>query len=120
MGLGLAVEAGDEGIDGGVGFHLGGVDEEFPAPDQPSLLAQLDYLLEEALEHLDAQALAGPRQAGVVRQILVQGVTQVPAVGEVQAGGLDQPALGAQALEEHAELQLEEDHRVDARRPRSA
>jgi len=36
-------------------------------------------------------------------------------VGEVQAGGLDQIALGADALEEHHQLELEEDDRIDAR-----
>ena len=35
-------------------------------------------------------------------------------MGQVQDGGRDELALGANALEEHDELQLEEDHRVDA------
>ena len=47
--------------------------------------------------------------------VLVEGVAEVPAVGEVEAGRLDELALGADALEEHDELQLEEDDRVDAR-----
>ena len=53
-------------------------------------------------------------QAGVVGQGLVEGVAEVPAVGQVEAGRLDQLALGADALEEHDQLQLEEDDRVDA------
>ena len=47
--------------------------------------------------------------------VLVQGVAQVPAVGQVEAGRLDQLPLGADPLEEHDQLQLEEDDRVDAR-----
>ena len=45
--------------------------------------------------------------------VLVEGVAQVPAVGQVEAGRLDELALGADALEEHHQLQLEEDDRVD-------
>ena len=35
-------------------------------------------------------------------------------MGQVEAGRLDELALGADALEEHDQLQLEEDDRVDA------
>ena len=45
----------------------------------------------------------------MVGQVLVEGVAEIPAVGQVEAGRLDQLALGADALEEHDELQLEED-----------
>ncbi|MBA3414813.1 MAG: hypothetical protein H0U10_06275 [Chloroflexia bacterium] len=34
-------------------------------------------------------------------------------MGQVQADGLDEPTTGANALEEHHQLQLEEDDRVD-------
>jgi len=50
------VKAGHQGIDIGVGPDLGGVDEEFPAPDQPRLLAEVDDPREEAGEDLDAEA----------------------------------------------------------------
>ena len=56
-------------------------------------------------------------QGGVVGQRLVQGVAQVPAVGQVEAGRLHQLALAAQPLEEQDQLELEEDHRVEARSP---
>ena len=36
-------------------------------------------------------------------------------MGEIQAGRRDELALGADPLEEHHQLQLEEDHGVDAR-----
>ena len=110
---GVVVEAGDEGRDAGVGFDLRGVEVELPAPDEARLLAQIDDLLEEALEDVDAEPLPDAGQAGVVGQRLVEGVAEVPAVGQVEAGGLDELALGADALEEHHQLQLEEDDRVD-------
>ena len=65
---GLVVEARDEGRDAGVGFDLGGVEVELPAPDEPGLLAQIDDLLEEALEDVDPQPLPDAGQAGVVGQ----------------------------------------------------
>ena len=66
--------------------HLGGVEVQLPAPDQPRLLAQVDDLLEEALEDVDAEPLPDAGQAGVVGQLLVEGVAEVPAVGQVEAG----------------------------------
>jgi hypothetical protein len=98
----------------GVGFDLRGVDVQLPPPDQPGVLAQVDDLLEEPGEDLDAQPLPNAGQAGMIRKLLVQGVAQVPAVGEVEAGRLDQLPFGADALEEQDELELEEDHWVDA------
>jgi hypothetical protein len=41
--------------------------------------------------------------------------TEVPAVREVQIGDLDELALGADAFEEHDQLELEEDDRVNGR-----
>ncbi len=117
MGFGVVVEARDQGINVGVGRDLGRVEEEVSAPDQSRLLAQVDDALEEAFEGLDAQALADAGQTGVVGQGLVQRIPQVPAVGHVQARRLYQLALGADPLEEHDQLQLEEDHRVDAGAP---
>ena len=92
VGRGFVVEAGDEGRDAGVGLDLRGIEVELPAPDQACLLAQVDDLLEEALKDVDAEALPDAGQAGVVGQVLVQGVAEVPAVGQVEAGGLDQLA----------------------------
>jgi hypothetical protein len=40
-------------------------------------------------------------------------VAEIPAMGEVQDGGFHQRALRADASEEHHELELEEDERVD-------
>ena len=98
VGLGLVVEARDQRVEVGVGLDLGRVDVELPAPDQARLLAQIDDLLEEALEDVDAKPLPDAGQAGVVGQVLVEGVAEVPAVGQVQAGRLDELALGADAL----------------------
>ena len=110
---GLPVEPGHQAIQVGIGPHLGRVEEQLLAPDQAGRLAQLDDLLEEALEDLDAQTRPDPGQAGVVGQRLVQGVAEVPAMGQVQAGQLDQLALRADPLEEHDQLELEEDDRID-------
>src|SRR5687768_8184681 len=111
--LGAPVEPRHQRIEIGVGPHLGGIEEQLLAPDEPRLLAELDDLLEEALEDREAEPLPNAGQAGVVRERLIEPVTEVPAVGEMQTRGRDQLPLGAEALEEHDELQLEEDHRVD-------
>jgi hypothetical protein len=111
---GIVIEAGDEGRDAGVGLHLRGIEVEFAPPDQAGLLAQIDDLLEEALKDVDAEALADAGEAGVIGQFFVEGVAEVPAMGEVEIRGLDELPLGADALEEHDQLQLEKHHRVDA------
>jgi len=76
-----------------------------------------DDRLEEAAERHQPVPGPNPGQAGVVGQRLVRGVAEVPAVGQVQAGDLDQLTLRADPLEEHDQLELEEDDRVDARPP---
>jgi hypothetical protein len=48
----------------------------------------------------------------VLGELLVQRVAQVPAVGEVEAGGLDQLPLGADALEGQDQLELDGAKRV--------
>jgi hypothetical protein len=115
--LGLPVEPGHQAIQVGIGPDLGRVEEQLLAPDQTGRLAQLDDLLEETLEDLDAETSPDPGQAGVIGQRLVQGVAEVPAMGQVHAGQLDQLALRADPLEEHDQLELEEDDRIDARPP---
>jgi hypothetical protein len=60
------------------------------------------------------RALSDAGQAGVIRECLIKGIAQVPAVGEVERGGLDQVALRADPLKEHQELELEKDHWVNA------
>src|SRR5262245_29440227 len=115
MAFRLEVEAGDERVEVGIGLDLGAVEIEIPAPDEPRLLTEIDDLLEEALEDVDAEALPDAGQAGVIREVLVQGITKVPAMRQVEAGRRDELALGANALEEHDQLQLEEDDWVDAR-----
>jgi hypothetical protein len=49
----------------------------------------------------------------VVGQRLVEVVAEIPAVSKVEAGGLDELAFRADALEEHGQLEFEEDHRVN-------
>ena len=91
--LGLVIEARDERIEVGVGLDLGAIEVELAAPDQPGLLTQIDDLLEEALEDFNAESLPDAGQAGVVGQRLVQGVAEIPAVGQVERGRLDQASV---------------------------
>src|SRR5438094_765082 len=92
--LGLQVEPGHYTIQGRIRTHLGRVEEQLAPPEQSRLLAQLHDVLEEALEDRESQPLPDPRQAGVLGQRLIQAVTEIPAVAEVEAGGLDQAPLG--------------------------
>jgi hypothetical protein len=91
---GVVIEARDEGRDAGVSFDLRGIEVQLSAPDEAGLLAQVDDLLEEALEDVDAEALPDAGQAGVVGEGLVQGVPEIPAMRQIQTSGLDELALG--------------------------
>jgi hypothetical protein len=53
----------------------------------------------------------------VVRQRLEEVVAQVPTHAQTVRRDLHEPPLGADALEEHDELELEEDDRVHGRSP---
>jgi len=83
------------------------------APHQVGFLTEVHDAFEEALEHRDPEPLPDTGQAGVIRQRLVEGVPEVPAMGEIEGGGLNGLALGADPFEEHDELELEEHERVD-------
>jgi len=108
-------QAGSRGIQRRVCAHFRRVEEQLLAADQPRVGAQLHNMVEEAAEEGQAVALADLAQARVVGQGLIEMVAQVPAVRQVEAGGRDELALGADPLEEHDQLQAEENHRVDAR-----
>jgi hypothetical protein len=113
VGCGVVGQARDEGVDVGVGLDLGGIDVELPASDQVRLLAEVDDRLEEALEQVDPQPLPDASETRVVGEVRVEGIPLIPAMRQVEAGCLDEPALGADTLEEHDQLQLEEVHGVD-------
>jgi hypothetical protein len=51
------VEARDEGRDSGVRLELRGVEVQFAPSDETLLLAQIDALLKEALEDVNAEPL---------------------------------------------------------------
>ena len=57
VGRGFEIEAGDEGWDTRVGLDLRRIEGEFPTPDQPRLLAEVDDFLEEALEDVNGGAV---------------------------------------------------------------
>ena len=67
MGLRPQIEAWDQGISVRVGPHLGSIEDQFFAPDQTCLLAEVDDVLEDALEDLDPVALPNPAEARMVR-----------------------------------------------------
>jgi hypothetical protein len=69
---------------------------------------------------LPSPALPDPGETRVVGQRLVEGLAQVPAVGQVEIGGLDEFPLRADAFEEHDELELENSTGSMLGRPRSA
>jgi hypothetical protein len=96
------------------------IDIQLLAPNEPHLLTEIDDLLEEALEDVDSEALADAGQTGKIRQILVERVPHIPAVGYIEADHLDQFSFRANALKEHDELQLEIPTGSMEGRPRSA
>ena len=71
--------------------------------------------LEEVSKPLGAPTLPNARQRGVVRQRLVQVIAEVPSDAEAVRGHSGELPLGADALEEHDQLQLEEHDRVNTR-----
>ena len=89
------------------------IEGEFTAPYQSGFLTEINDALEELRKDIDPEPLPDARQTGVVGKRLVEGITQVSAVGEVEAGGLDEFSFQANPLEEHDELQLEEHDRID-------
>src|SRR5918993_4845291 len=64
-------------------------------------------------EHVAPHPLPDAGETGVIGQLLVQRVAQIPAVGQVEAGRRDELPFRADALEEHHQVQLEKDDRVD-------
>jgi hypothetical protein len=81
VGRGLVVKARDEGPEGGVGPHPGGVEEELVAPDELGLLAEVDDPLEEAFEDRETESSADAGQAGVVGEVFIERVAEGPSGG---------------------------------------
>src|SRR5215211_7527526 len=98
VGFGVVIEAWHERIESGVGVNVGRVDIQFAPPNQTRLLTEIDDPLEEPCEGVDAEPLADAGQAGVVREVLVEGVAEIPAMRQVEAGHRNELALGANAL----------------------
>ena len=63
--LGLVGEARHQGIEVGIGLDLRRVTEQLLTPDQPRLLAQIDDLLEEAFEDIDAKQRGSAAWRGI-------------------------------------------------------
>ena len=106
-------EACGQGIESRIREDMGRVKVEFLAPDKSCLLALLDDSLEKAAENGQTIAGADARQAGMVGQGLVKVVAQIPPHTEPVGDQAHEVAFGADALEKHHQLQLEEDHRIN-------
>jgi hypothetical protein len=109
------VEARSDGIQGGIGIDLGGIEVQLLAPDQPGFDAQLYDPLEELAEHREAETLADAGETGVIGQSLEEIVAHVPPCGEALGDEAHQFSLAADILMEHDQLQAKEDFGVDAR-----
>src|SRR5262249_680138 len=97
----------------GIGVDLRAIDVQLATPDQFLLLALLNDGVEEAAKNVHAIAFADTRQAGMVRKRLTQIVPQIPAQAQSISRMPHELSFRAQSLEEHDELQFEEDHRIN-------
>ena len=97
----------------GIGVDLRTINVEFFAPDELLLLALLHNGLEEAAKDLNPIAVANFGQTRMVRKRFVQIIPQVPSDAEPIGRMPYQLTFGATALEEHNELQFEEDDRIN-------
>ena len=120
MSLSIGREARHERVGVGVGSHPRRVEGQLSSPEQTCLLAQINDLLEEALRDANAEPLPDPGQAGVVRQLLVEGIAEVPAVGQVERSGLNQLALGTNPSQTITSWSLKKTTGSMLGRPRSA
>lgn len=76
---------------------------------------QIDDLLEETTKDRQANPLSQPGEGRGVRQGLIGAIAQVPANTEPICGKHQQLAFGANTLEDHHEVELEEDDWIDGR-----
>ena len=86
--------------------QIGGIEDQFLSPHQSRISTLVDHRLEKAAKYRQAQASTNLTQRGMVGEWLVKVVPQVPAMRRIEAGDLDQLALGAQPLEEHDQVQF--------------
>src|SRR5947207_12536339 len=100
-----------------IGCHLGAIEVQLFAPHESRRLTLLHYLLKEATKALNTIALTDACETGMVRQWLIQIVAKIPPDAQPICRMPHQLAFGTYSLEEHHELQLEEDHRIDGGTP---
>lgn len=89
------------------------VHQQFLAPDQSGLVTQFHDVLEESPEGVEAEAVTDARETGMIGKRLIEVIAEIPAMGKVQGCEREELTFGADSLEEHDELELEEDDRVD-------
>src|SRR5207247_1606882 len=106
-------KARSERIQVGVRVDLRAINVQLSPPDQLLLLALLDNGVEETAKDVHAIALADARQAGMIWQGFVQIVSDVPSDAEPIRCMPHELPFGAYSLEEHHELQFEEDNGIN-------
>src|SRR5436309_1042955 len=107
------LQARSKGIQVGVRLDLGRIRYQLAAPHETCLLAEIDDVLEEPTEDLQPQALSNLDEAGTIGERFIEVVAKVPAMSEVELRLFHGLAFGTDALEEHHQLELEEDRRID-------
>ena len=80
VGLRLVVEARHERVGVGIRPDSCCIEVGFAAPDQAGFLTEINDALEEALEEVDAEPLSDAGQAGMIWEVFVQGVPEVPTM----------------------------------------
>ena len=113
---GVRMAPGD-GVPADVGADQGALDVDDLALGDPGGDAGLHRAGGDAPEPLRAPALADARQAGVVRQGLVQSVAREPADGDVDPGFPQQPPVVDDAEQEAGEHEANRRLRIDAGPP---
>ena len=108
-------KAGRQRIHRGIGQHVGRIEVELAAPDQPGLLALLDNGLEEAAKDLQAVAGADAGETRMVGKGFVEVVAEIPPHAQPVGDQAHQQPLGTHPFEKHDELEFEKDHWINAR-----
>lgn len=103
-----------QALPGDVGADQRGVDVHHVAFGDPGLGTGPHRTGEDPAEQLRAPALPNSRQAGVVRERLVQPVAGEPAYGDVDPGFAQQPPVVDDAEQEAGEHEADRRLRVDA------
>src|SRR5262249_19813426 len=107
-------QSGHEGLHGSVAGNASRIGQHLLAPDTTRFLAEADHMLKDAAQAIKTEALPDAGETGGIGQRLVQTVAELPPDTEAIRGQGKELALRAKPLEEHHQVELEEDHGIDA------